>query len=103
MFAGMEHVWLTPNWALEPEQILFGCRHLACLTREGVEGYVERNETDKMLTSKRKMNGRQWKQLRIFDKRVYELIGGKQHVQLLLLSLLKKRELWRDTQWGIRH
>lgn len=56
-----------------------------------------------MLTSKRKMNGRQWKQLRIFDKRVYEPIGGKQYVQLLLLSLLKKRELWRDTQWGIRH
>ena len=33
---------LNPNRPLEPVQILFGCRHLACHILEGVAGYVER-------------------------------------------------------------
>ena len=32
----------NPNRPLEPVQILFACRHLACLVLESVAGYVER-------------------------------------------------------------
>ena len=58
----------TPIGSLEPVQIFCIVEHIACLNSWRHSGLCQENKAGKMPTSKRKMDGKRWKQPKIIDK-----------------------------------